>query len=369
MRGYMKIGIIADVFTASELPSVGVIYANIINQLVRLDKDIKVFALSYKQIKHDLPCEKVSLLAKCSKNFSLILNELNILLQLRYARFIDRLNLDVIHCPSEASMHPYFGFVKCKKVLTLHDYSVFTVDRELIPERFTKHERFCRLLIRVFRDRIHHFITVSEDAKRVLTKSWGIRKDKLSVIYHGVDHTRFHPYTPDEISEVLDKYEIKSPYFHVSNFKPVKNVLRIVEAFSDLINQEGASDYSLVIAGPYTHEYRKVVEMIKEKKLNDKVRCIGYVKNEDLPHLYAGAAATVFPSIWESFGMPILESMACGVPVITSKAFSMPEVAGGAALLVDPFNAREIAQAMQLIVTRPKITEELKQRGLVGGMR
>jgi glycosyltransferase involved in cell wall biosynthesis len=168
----------------------------------------------------------------------------------------------------------------------------------------------------------------------------------------------------EEVRAKLDSYGIRSPYFlHVGRLQARKNLVRLVEAFHRLRAQHEAP-HKLVLVGRESWESGEIFAAIRRLGLESEVVHLGYVPGEDLPHLYTGAEAVVFPSLFEGFGIPVIEAMSFGTPVVTSRATSLPEVAGDAALLVDPYSTEEIAEAMRRVIAESGLRETLRQRGM-----
>lgn len=200
----------------------------------------------------------------------------------------------------------------------------------------------------VFRRRVSAIITVSRYSGQILQKALRINPAKIHIILHGVDLTVFHPDG--------ERFSADFPYFlHVSQYTPwfhhKKNVDRIIQAYVSI----SAAGYQLVMVIP---GFPRKVDVPGIKIIREAMTA------NDLAKLYRGAVAFLFPSLHESFGMPILEAMACGCPVVTSNVTACPEVAGDAALLVNPQSVEEIAQAMQRLIEDEKLRAELREKGL-----
>jgi glycosyltransferase involved in cell wall biosynthesis len=203
-----------------------------------------------------------------------------------------------------------------------------------------------------------------DDAVRVL----GLDPDKISVIYPGIDHDTFSPLLagdPLKQSRVREQYCTGERYFiYVGDTDWRKNLSRLLDACFAL-----PDDVRLLIVGKRALRDQRLAGQIEALGLRQKVILAGFVPVEDLPPLYGAAEALVFPSLYEGFGFPVAEAMACGCPVITSNVSSLPEVAGGAALLVDPASVDEISAAMRRILEDPALRERLKNDGLTQAAR
>jgi glycosyltransferase involved in cell wall biosynthesis len=234
---------------------------------------------------------------------------------------------------------------RCRSVVTLHD---------VIPLRFKRRSPltpyFQHYIPQVLR-RAQHIICNSEATARDAVDYYQIPASKLTVIPMAYDRDHFR---------VLNLP--KGNYFlFLGRPDAYKNIGRTIAAFAQL-----KTDRELWIAGPYDARYSEhLVQQATELGVIDRVKFLNYVPYSELPKLINSAVALVFPSLWEGFGFPALEAMACGTPVITSDLASLPEVTGDAAILVDPYSVEAIAQAMDVIDRDPSLCAELRQRGLV----
>jgi glycosyltransferase involved in cell wall biosynthesis len=206
--------------------------------------------------------------------------------------------------------------------------------------------------------RSDRIIAISSSAKRDAMELLNIPEERIRVIYHGVDHAHFKPSTS------CRPYAKYGPYFvNIGGRSDNKNQARILEAFAQL-----ARDYpevQLYFAGPWLDSDLAWLRTSCAKLgLGERVKHLGYVPYEDLPSLYGNALAFVFPSLEEGFGLPVLEAMASGAPVITSNRSSLPEVAGEAALLVDPHSASALAEAMRLLLDQPEERQVYREKGV-----
>ena len=208
-----------------------------------------------------------------------------------------------------------------------------------------------------------HLIADSSATKRDLIERYGSKPDKISVVYPGYDETTFRPVRDEEAIEIIKaRYGITDDYIlFVGTLQPRKNLTRLIEAFSNLQSQ--ISNLQLVIAGKKGWLYEDIFRQVEELGLEGKVVFTDYVPEGDLPALLSGARLFVFPSLYEGFGLPVLEAMACGTPVVCSNTSSLPEVAGNAALLVDPLDVEELAAAMERVLGDEELRAGLIERG------
>lgn len=234
----------------------------------------------------------------------------------------------------------------CRYVATAHD---------TIPLRFPGGTRLLYLYFKHYVPRVlgqaEHVICNSKTTAADIMSAYGIPAKQITPIYLGYNEAAFRP-----LAIAPQNY-----FLYVGLHSPHKNLIRLIQAFSQLER----NDTELWIAGlGHRHYTTQLKACIAELGLGDRVRFLGYVPDADLPVLINQALAFVFPSLWEGFGLPILEAMACGTPVISSNCASMAEVAGDAALLIDPYQPQALAQAMNRIVQDDSLREDLHSRGL-----
>ncbi|MGB0561244.1 MAG: glycosyltransferase family 4 protein [Spirulinaceae cyanobacterium] len=244
----------------------------------------------------------------------------------------------------------------------IYSYSRYVIMvHDLIPLRFPQglgpvsyYHRY--LLPRVVRQARHVLCNSQSTADDVMS-FFGVRANRITPIPLAYDRLTFRP--QQSLPQRMDR-----PYFlYVGRQAPYKNLQSIISAFAALPNRQ---DYELWLVGPtdrrYTPRWQKLT---KELEIREQVKFMEYVPYEKLPALLAQAIALVFPSLWEGFGLPVLEAMACGTPVITSNVSSLPEVAGDAAILIDPYNLDELTQAMYAIATDYNLRQNLSELGLL----
>ncbi|PYP91436.1 MAG: glycosyltransferase family 1 protein [Candidatus Angelobacter sp. Gp1-AA117] len=250
-------------------------------------------------------------------------------------------------------------FTACKTVVTIHDLA-----HEHYPEFFHPAEAMrMKRMVRSTAKKTGHITTVSEFSAADIAKRFGVPREKISVSYLAASE-EFHPREKEWCQEHLArKYGLSFPFIlYVGRIQARKNLLRLVEAYSHL-RRQGVSE-KLVLAGKQDWQAEKLLAKIKELRLEDSVVFTGYISWDDLPVFYNAAELFVFPSIFEGFGLPVLESMASGVPTITSFGSSLEEVAGEGALLVDPLDVGSIADAMQKVLGDRDLRGQLIERGL-----
>jgi glycosyltransferase involved in cell wall biosynthesis len=203
-------------------------------------------------------------------------------------------------------------------------------------------------------------IAVSEATKKDLVKVMKVSPKRIKVIHEAVDQKIFRKQPESKINLVRKKYGLAKDYFiYVGTIQPRKNLVRLIEAFSKMPSKK----YDLVLAGKPGWLYDEIYQAPKKFGVEERVKFLGFVDTEDLTSLYSGALSFVFPSLYEGFGLPILEAMACRLPVLTSNTSSMPEVSGSRAILVDPKNVEDIAKGLNLLSRNEKLRTELANKG------
>ncbi len=207
-------------------------------------------------------------------------------------------------------------------------------------------------------------ICISDHIRQVVKDRFDVSDDRLEVVHLGVSEA-FKPIEKSECrSFVKERYGIDKPYFLFSGrWEPRKNIVRIIQAYAKF-KKETSSDIQLVFTGERTWSAKEADITIRDNNLENDIVDLGKSPVADLPFLYSGAVSLVYPSLWEGFGLPIVEGIAAGVPVITSNNSSMAEIGADAVLLVDPLSVESIAEAMYEIATDSELQKQLRLKGL-----
>jgi len=204
-------------------------------------------------------------------------------------------------------------------------------------------------------------IAVSQFTKAEILRYISVPEGKIDVIYEGVNMVKQGPSVQSD--DILKKRGVTKDYIlFVGTIEPRKNLEKLVRAFKLLIESRG-DKYELVIVGKLGWKYDAFLQSLKTLGIQDKIKFLGYVPDTDLPIIYKHASVFVYPSVYEGFGLPVLEAMAYGTPVITSNVSSLPEVAGDAALLVNPYDEGQIAEGMDKVLSDPELRRQLIRRG------
>jgi|Deesub1362B_J571_1020462.scaffolds.fasta_scaffold00102_53 glycosyltransferase involved in cell wall biosynthesis len=259
-------------------------------------------------------------------------------------------SFDLIHDPSQIS--PFLFSFPSLKVLTIHDLSPI-----LFPETYGMiHVFLQKYILPKSLKNVDKVIAVSESTKRDIVKYLGFPEEDIKVIYNGVEE-RFKPLDQDLCSHEYTPYIL-----FVGTLEPRKNITTLLKAFY-ILKKKGIK-HKLVIVGGKGWKYRKIYEVVKKLNLSENVKFLGHVADDELPKLYSGADLFVYPSLYEGFGLPPLEAMACGCPVITSNVSSLPEVVGDAGIMVDPLDKNGLADAIYKVLNDEGLREEMVKRGL-----
>lgn len=207
-------------------------------------------------------------------------------------------------------------------------------------------------------------VAVSRTTQADLIRYFHLDPQRVIAIPEAVDD-HFSPRPSEQITAVRQKHVLPEEYvLYVGSNKPHKNLARLVQAWKICRSELRTQNLKLVIAGQWDRRYLEAKRLVGGSGLNAQVFFVGPVDDADLPALYSGAMLFIFPSLYEGFGLPVLEAMACGTPVVCSNTSSLPEVVGEAGLLFDPLNPDEIAASIQRVLENPGLRVELRQRGL-----
>lgn len=268
-------------------------------------------------------------------------------------------NIDVYH-------YPHFDLPLLQahpSVVTIHDLK-YIIAPELFPEFGSFKKLYMSFCYRMSCRKAKKIVVVSESTKRDLMRLFQVSPQKISVIPLAANLQLSTVVNKSELHSRLRNLGMNTKYFLVvGERRPHKNLVRIIEAFQ-IFKQHGFDDYKLVIIGKKYSSYSEPEKKIEQLNLTEDVILKGYVSDEELPLYYQGAEAFLFASLYEGFGIPILEAMSCGTPVITSNISSLPEVAADAALCINPVSSSAIAEAMERLVLNPELKINLISKGL-----
>ena len=264
--------------------------------------------------------------------------------------------IDLYHAPHLLR----FPRMKYKSVITVHDLTFLLYPEHHTQANLTFQNEGVAGSLR-FADQI---IADSQNTKKDLIRLLGIPEERIEVVYLGIEEEYSPLREKGEDLLHLEKYGISRLYLlFLGVIEPRKNLTRLVKAFHNLkVNKK--IDHKLVIAGRKGWLFKEVFDAVKEFKLEKEIVFTGYVPDEEVPSIIRGADLFVYPSLYQGFGLPPLEAMACGIPVITSNVSSLPEVVGEAGILIDPLSINEIQEAIPKLLQEEGLRKELVKKGL-----
>jgi glycosyltransferase involved in cell wall biosynthesis len=312
------------------------------------DEPIEVIAAEYRRLSHE----------RFGRHLSRFLNSFRMVwwMQVTLPRICRRARADVLHCT--AFVCPRFA--PCPVVVTIHDMT-----HARYPETMDAIWRYyLHLFLRPSLKRADRLLAISHfSASDLITVHPEVR-DKVTVVHEAAAKAFCPAHDPAAAARRLDKLGVRLPYFlHVGTMNPRKNIEGLLRGFARFKETSGEASHRLIIAGARGWLCAGIIALVERLAARDQLLFTGRVDDEDLIALYQGAEALVMPSFYEGFGLPVLEAMACGCPVITSNVSSLPEIAGDAALLVDSNDEEAMAQAMSAICSNPALRQSLVEKG------
>ena len=269
---------------------------------------------------------------------------------------IRKSGLDVLHSP----VHVLPAVCPCRSVVTILDLTFIR-----FPQTFPLFQRrYLDFFTRRAVKKADAIIAISESTKRDIVELLGAPEGKIYTTLLGVDPP-YRPVSGERKERVAREHGLgHSTILYLGTLEPRKNIPALLAAFSQARKSSQVKDCTLVLAGGKGWFFNQTFKLVEDLGLKESVRFTGYVPAEDLPALYSAATVFVYPSLHEGFGLPPLEAMACGTPVITSNASSLPEVVGDAGIMVDPHNVEELAEAILRVLRDPDLRQEMSAKGL-----
>jgi glycosyltransferase involved in cell wall biosynthesis len=330
---------------------IGTYIRNLLRQLAHLDHETEFVLLCRPE---DVPLlatlgANLRPVAETSGNYSIVE-------QIRIPLALKREGVTLFHAPHYV-LPP---LVACRSVVTIHD-CIHLMFPQYLPNRLAL--GYARASIFAAARRATRVLTVSESSKRDILRFVDIKPDKIDVIYNAYDLRFSVEPREEDVSRVRERYQLQDEFvLYAGNVKPHKNLERLIEAFH-LVRRRGLDHLKLVLIGDEISRYAALRRAVHRHQLHQYVRFLGYLPEETLAVMYRLAGVFVFPSLYEGFGLPPLEAMASGTPVVTSNVSSLPEVAGDAAVLVDPYDPRAIADGIYQVLTDDRFRRDLRARG------
>lgn len=362
----MRIGHFAQPLCQKSKTGIGWYTYKLIYELISLGIESEVYAFDFLNRNHskEIVCSLFddfdkSDKFKCNINsftHNGLYSRLDKLFSIIPFEFLFNSNPDLHHA------HNYFlpYNVKSPSVVTIYDMVY-----KLYPE--TMDTQNLELLKKIMPRSVAEstkILTISKNSKKEIIDILDIDPQKISIAYPGFDKKEFHKLPESSIKPYLEKFEIRKPYlFYLGTLEPRKNLDRIIKAYAAIGSHKDS--YDLVLAGAVGWKSESIFELINKYNLRDHIKIIGYISQEDKTALYNGATCFLYPSLYEGFGMPVLEAMACNCPVITSNTSSLPEVVGDAGVTVDPLNIDEISYSIIKLLDDVSLQNSMKEKNII----
>jgi glycosyltransferase involved in cell wall biosynthesis len=330
---------------------IGTYIRNLTRQLARLDHETEYVLLCRPEDRAELAAAGANFRAvsESSGNYS-IAEQVAIPLALARER------VDLFHAPHYV-LPP---LVTRRSVVTIHD-CIHLMFPQYLPNPMAL--AYARMSITLAARRATRVMTVSESSKRDILRFVDVPPDKIDVIYNAYNERFAVEPREEDVVRVRERFQLDEQFvLYAGNVKPHKNLERLIQAFA-LVRRRGLEDLKLVIIGDEVSKYAALRRAVHKHQLHKYVRFLGYLPEDTLAVMYRLASVFVFPSLYEGFGLPPLEAMASGTPVVTSNVSSLPEVAGDAAVLVDPQSPDAIADGIYQVLSNDALRCELKKKG------
>ena len=331
---------------------IGTYIRNLLKHLAQIDRTTEYILLCRPEDTRSLPDLGANFRPVAEPSPSYSLRE-----QLRVPLSLRRERVDLFHAPHYV-LPP---LTMCRSVVTIHD-CIHLMFPQYLPNRLAY--AYARASLWSAAKRSSRILTVSDASKADILRFFHVPPAKIAVIYNAIDERLGTEPDEEEIARVRERYQLHERFvLYVGNIKPHKNLERLIEAFHRLRRHE-FEHLKLLIIGDEISKYPGLRRAVHRHHLHKYVRFLGFVPLETLAVLYRLAGVFVFPSLYEGFGLPPLEAMASGTPVVTSNVSSLPEVVGDAAILVDPYDPEAIAEGMRRALTDQELRADLRARGL-----
>ncbi|MGE5245599.1 MAG: glycosyltransferase family 4 protein [Betaproteobacteria bacterium] len=331
---------------------IGTYIRNLVRHLARMDRDTEYVLLCRP--------EDVEALVSLGDNFRPVVEtsgNYSVAEQLKVPFAVQREGITVFHAPHYV-LPPLVG---CRSVVTIHD-CIHLMFPQYLPGRLA--HVYARSAITLAARRATRVITVSESSKRDILRFVNLPPEKIDVIYNAYDERFAVEPREEDVVRVRERYQLHDEFvLYAGTVKPHKNIERLIDAFHR-VRQQGLDHLKLVLIGDDISKYASLRRAVHRHQLHQYVRFLGYVPEETLAVMYRLAGVFVFPSLYEGFGLPPLEAMASGTPVVTSNLSSLPEVTGDAAVLVDPYDPASIADGIRRVLVDEELRRTLRSRGL-----
>jgi glycosyltransferase involved in cell wall biosynthesis len=276
--------------------------------------------------------------------------------QFNLKKEIARENIDILYSTTH---HGLLNFNR--QIITVHDLLPLYFNYKDSLQRILQSNYFKYILPQILK-KAQRIITISDCTKKDITKFFHIKEEKVIRIYNGYDDKDFY-FRDNADKYIFNKYKIEKYLLAIGASYPHKNYKRFLQA-AKIVKDKGIHNFKIIITGGRKEYQESLKRLSREIGLYSEIKFIDYISQEDLPYLYSAAQCLVYPSLYEGFGLPPLEAMACGCPVITSNTSSLPEVVGDAGIMVDPYDVNEIAKAIDLVLSNENLRNEMIEKGL-----
>jgi len=331
---------------------IGTYIRNLLRHLARIDRDSEYVLLCREQ--------DLDVASQLGPNFRAVLEPspyYSLREQIHVPWVLHREKPDVFHAPHYV-LPPA---TRCRSVVTIHD-CIHLMFPQYLRNRAAY--LYARASMWSAAHQAHRILTVSQASKRDIIHFFSVPPEKVVVVYNAIEERFSETPSEDAIERVRERYQLNHPFvLYVGNIKPHKNLVRLIEAFAEL-RRRGFDELKLLIIGDEISKLPALRRAVHSHKLHKHVRFLGYLEDETLASLYRLASVFVFPSLYEGFGLPPLEAMASGTPVVTSNVSSMPEVTGDAAVLVDPYSVESIVEGIARVLKDPALSADLRRKGI-----
>jgi len=331
---------------------IGTYIRNLLRHLARLDRQTEFVIFCRPEDRETLATvgENFRPVPETSGNYS-------IAEQIKIPWALRREGVTLFHAPHYV-LPPLVG---CRSVVTIHDV-IHLMFPQYLPNRLAF--SYAKASITQAAQRATRVMTVSESSKRDILRFVDTEPDKIDVIYNAYDERLAMEPREQDVVRVRERFQLSDEFvLYAGNVKPHKNLERLIDAFA-LVRKKGLDHLRLVLIGDEISKYTALRRAVHQHQLHKYVRFLGYMPEETLAVMYRLAGVFVFPSLYEGFGLPPLEAMASGTPVVTSNVSSLPEVAGDAAVLVDTYDPQAIADGIYRVLTDERLRRAMVHKGI-----
>lgn len=330
---------------------IGTYTENLLKNLLNIDKD-NFYQIYWSGKNYEEFVKPNSNIVMCSKKYQRFFQD-NF-----FPSNLEKENIDIYHMPQNGiGLSPN---INCKKVCTIHDLIPYIMPETVGRGYLIKFLKEMPLII----DSCNGLITVSEYSKKDVLRFFPINEDKIYVTPLAADK-KYVPLDKEKCKAMIkEKYGVNKPFLpYIGGFSKRKNVASLITSFSKLVSHM-SKEYNLVIVGSYRDASQELVKLVESLNMTRYIKFTGFAPDEDLPIYYNACELFVYPSLYEGFGLPPLEAMSCGAPVIASNITSIPEVVGDGGLLFNPLKENELLTSMEFMLSSECLRNQFSKIGL-----